>query len=113
MSDDRLSAGLLAAACLNAAASQAKHALVLRKGDPDAGVLFLKTLARDGSAMLFGQRRDAEGRAAWRRVTGAAPVPEADVDARFAREAEFDPDIWAIELLDDSHLHPLNPRIVD
>jgi hypothetical protein len=29
-----------------------------------------------------------------------APVPEADVEAKLARETKFDPDIWIVEVED-------------
>jgi len=55
MSSDRLKSGLVVAACLNAAAAHGKPAVVLRKGDSDSGVVYLKTLARDGDATLYSQ----------------------------------------------------------
>lgn len=112
MAEARLRSELTVAACLRAAGVAAHPAVVLRKGDPDAGMVLVKALARDGAAALFGQTRDADGEPAWRRLTGAAPAPEADADARIAREAAIDPDIWVVEVLDDACGHPLNPRIL-
>lgn len=105
-----LSARMVATACVNAAAAHGRPAVVLRKGDPDAGVIYVKVLARDGSATLYGQTRDDLGRPAWRRAAG--PEPEAEIERRLDREAGIDPDLWAVEILDDSHAHPLDPKLV-
>lgn len=105
-----IAARLLAQACLRAAAARGLPAAVLRRGDPDAGILYVKTLARDGQATLFVQTRDDDGLRAWRMMQG--PAPEADIDAKLAREAEIDPDLWAVEVMDDEHRHPLDPKLV-
>lgn len=111
MSSDRLKSGLVVAACLNAAAAHGKPAVILRKGDSDSGVVYLKTLARDGAATLYAQTRTAAGDPAWMRALG--PAPEGEIDARIDREARIDRDLWAVEILDDGHAHPLDPDLVD
>ncbi|MGZ0186844.1 MAG: DUF1491 family protein [Alphaproteobacteria bacterium] len=109
MSGARLSAKLVASACLNAAAFAGRPAMVLRKGDPDSGIIFVKVLARNGFAALYEQSNGGAGEPAWRRTMGPDPVLEAEVDDRIARERRFDPDIWALEIMDDSLAHPLEP----
>mgnify|MGYP002637464373 CR=1 FL=1 len=111
MSGERLNAGLLVGACLRAAVAQGKLAAVLRKGDPDSGMIFVKALARNGTAVLYTQTRDDTGESAWRRAAG--PAPEADIDQRLDREANIDRDLWAVEILDDALAHPLDPKLVD
>jgi hypothetical protein len=39
---------------------------------------------------------------------GAPPVPQADVEARLAREMRFDPDIWIVEIEDRAGRHFLD-----
>ena len=111
MTASRLGAGFLAGACLNAAASLGKPAVALRRGDPDAGVIFVKVLSRSGEAVLFGQAIDTDGESAWRQIAG--PAAEADIDARIDREARIDRDLWALEILDDALEHPLKPKLTD
>lgn len=111
MSRDGLKSGLVVAACLTAAAAHGKPAVVLRKGDADSGVVYLKTLARDGVATLFAQTRSAAGDPGWMRALG--PAPESEIDARIDREARIDRDLWAVEILDDGHAHPLDPDLLD
>ena len=84
--------------------------MVLRRGDPDAGLIYVKALARDGRATLYAQARQEDGELGWRRVTG--PLPEAEIDERLDRDRRIDPDLWALEVLDDAMAHPLNPRLI-
>lgn len=102
----------IATACVRAATARGFMAAILRRGDPDRGVVYLKTLARDGASTLFIQTRDAVGRPAWRQAIGPEPRPEAEVDERLRREADVDPDLWAVEVMDDRHGHPLEPDLI-
>ena len=107
-----LKARMLVQACIRAATFKTLPSVVLRRGDPDAGVIYVKVLARDGRAVLFVQTRDAAGAPAWRRSSGETPVPEADIDEKIDRDARIDSDLWAIEVLDDAFAHPLDPKLI-
>ena len=108
MSGD-LSAKLLVAACVRAAAAKGCHAMVLRRGDPDRGMVYVKVMNREGAATLFQTARDFDGRQGWRVTAGPAPKPEAEIDAKIFGDARIDPDLWAVEVLDDGLEHPLAP----
>jgi hypothetical protein len=43
---------------------------------------------------------------------GRSPAPEADAEARLAREVKFDPDLWVIEVEDRAGRHFLD-RVVE
>lgn len=75
-------------------------AYVMRKGDPDAGLIYVKVARLDGRADLYTPTRDLDGNRAYRRALGEDPKPEAEADAMIARETEFDPDLWVIEVED-------------
>ncbi len=111
MSAARLAAKLVVQACIRAAEAKGLPATVLRRGDPDAGTILLKALDRHGMATLYTQARSPDGELGWRMAAGLAPAAESDVDARIAREANIDPDVWAVEVLDDERAHPLNPSL--
>ncbi len=70
--------------------------VVVRRGDPDAGVILVILRGRAGLAVLS-QMRAASGEPAWLRATGEAPVDDAAVEAYVARQVRFDPDLWVIE----------------
>jgi hypothetical protein len=82
-------------------------AAVRRRGAEEAGAIFIKLNRLDGTATLYGpapqtafdDERPADR--AFVAVMGSpAPVPEADVEAKLARETKFDPDIWIVEVED-------------
>ena len=69
---------------------------VLRKGDPDSGGILCLLRGRAGLVVLT-QVRDAEGRPAWLRGSGDAPVDDAAADAYVERQVKRDPDLWVVE----------------
>ena len=43
---------------------------------------------------------------------GDRPVPEADIEARLAREIRFDPDVWIVEIEDRAGRNFLDGNVV-
>lgn len=71
-------------------------AYVLRRGDPTAGAIVVKVATLDGRARLYHRSFDLmTGARAWVVLAEGA---EAEVDEAIARQARFDPDLWAIEV---------------
>lgn len=84
--------------------------VVARRGDADAGTIFIKIARLDGTADLYGPApaglaNDDGGR---RFVVLADAAPEAKVDATLARERELDSDGWVIEVEDRQGRHFLD-----
>jgi len=77
-------------------------AVIRRKGDADAGMVLIKLDRLDGNAIVMAQSRNLEGRLQWLAATGDAPVPDADAEAYIARQLEFDPDLWVVEIEDSA-----------
>ncbi|KQT55258.1 MULTISPECIES: DUF1491 family protein [unclassified Aureimonas] len=74
-------------------------AAVERRGAEAAGAIFVIVRHRDGTLDLYGpasQTHSAED--GGRRFMREALADEAALEARFQREARFDPDFWVVEI---------------
>lgn len=99
MSEASLKSGLWVKAQIRLCDIRAMPAVVARRGDADAGAVYLKLIRRDGCEVLV-QGRDMDGRRAWRRPLGEKRVAESDADAYLARQSGYDPDLWILEIED-------------
>ncbi|MCU0946227.1 MAG: DUF1491 family protein [Rubritepida sp.] len=88
-----------------------RPAVVLRRGDEDSGGILCVLRAREGQVVLT-QTRDGEGRPAWLRGTGPAPVSEGEADAYVARQVNRDPDLWVVEFEAPDLLPPFEARLL-
>lgn len=71
---------------------------ILRRGDETAGAVLVKVATLDGAARLMARRTDpATGRSLWMELDAGS---EDVIDTRARREAEFDPDLWIVEIAD-------------
>jgi hypothetical protein len=77
-------------------------AMLVRRGDADAGAVLLKLNRLDGTATVLSQTTTVDGERAWLRATGAAPVPDAEAEAYIRRQLVRDPDLWVLEIEDRS-----------
>jgi len=112
MAEPRLKSGLLARALMRQAELNGRSAMMLRRGDEDAGAILLVLRDRRGGVSVLAQTRDAEGRAAWSRGTGPDAVDDAAADAYVARARDRDPDLWVIEIEGPDLALPVEGRIL-
>lgn len=76
-------------------------AVVVRRGDPDAGVIFVKLMRDRSTARLYGAGLSADADSFDRTLSWVFDPPdrsETEIDAHLARELRFDPDIWVVEI---------------
>jgi hypothetical protein len=88
-----------------------RSGVVLRRGDPDSGGVLCVLRGREGLAVLS-QVRDAEGRPAWLRGSGAAPLDQAAADAYVERQVRRDTDLWVLEFDAPDFVPPFEARIL-
>jgi len=88
-----------------------RPAAVLRRGDPDSGGILCLLRGRAGCVVLS-QVRDAAGRPAWLRGTGAAPVPEPEAEAYVERQTKRDPDLWVLEFEAPDLMPPFEAKLL-
>jgi len=79
-------------------------AMLLQKGNDDAGSIFVKINFLNDTANIYGAApggaHDENGERRWSQPLGVEPLPEAEVDAYLERQRGYDPDFWVIEIED-------------
>lgn len=77
-------------------------AAVGRRGDPDAGVVFVCVNLMNESIRLFGPAfggaHDEDGQRRWSEVSPGKAMTETDMAEFLARQMSIDPDIWLVEV---------------
>ncbi len=97
---DRLKTELRVQAWVRRCAALGLMATVARKGDPEAGALFLKVNRFTSGCEVFSGVTAPDGAPVWLRATGAEPVDEAAADEYLKRQSKYDPDAWVLEIED-------------
>lgn len=110
-----LKSDIWAAAYLRRCQIEGAFAAVRRRGAEEAGAVFIIVNRLDGTGTLYGpapQSAFDDARPADRFFSavlgGEKPVPEAEIEARLAREIRFDPDVWILEIEDRGGRHFLD-----
>ena len=84
--------------------------VVVRRGDADAGIIFIRIARLDGHCDLYGPApaglASADGERLW--ICLAANVPESEIDKRLEAEVRLDPDLWIVEIEDRQGRHHLD-----
>jgi len=110
----RLKSAIWVGAYIRRCHVEGAFAVVRRRGAEEAGAIFIVLNRLDGTADLYGpapQTAFDESHPAGRAfapVLKQQPAPEAEVSARLAREVEFDPDVWIVEVEDRGGRHFLD-----
>jgi hypothetical protein len=96
----RLKAELWIQAQIRRCMTQNIPAVVVKRGDADAGSLLVKhNRFQDGCRVLVPVTHPETG-FAWMQGTGPNLVAEAEADAYIARQRSRDPDLWVLEIED-------------
>ena len=92
-------------------------AVVVRRGDEAAGAIFICIDKLDGTVILYGPApaglSETEAERRWMSCFGPRPVDQAEANLYLARQREFDPDLWIIEIEDKAGRHFLGEAAVE
>ena len=94
----RLRADIVARAILRQSGQDGRMAVMLRRGDPDAGGILVVLADRQGSGIVLRQTRTAEGEEAWLRASGDSPLEPLALQDYLDRQLKYDPDLWVLEI---------------
>ena len=101
----RVTAELWVKAHIRRCNAQAIPAMVVRRGDDQAGALIIKVNHLGPGCMVLTPTNSMDGGRQWRRAMGDDLVPEAEADAYIERQLNMDPDIWVLEIEDRQGRH--------
>ena len=87
-------------------------AVLARRGDADAGAIYIKVSRLDGTALLFGPAPagldEAREERRWQPCLERNPAPESEADDYLRRQIAFDSDIWIVAVEDGTGRHFLD-----
>ena len=109
--EPRLKAEFWVKALLRRCGAADVPAMVVRRGDPEAGAVLIKLNGFENGASVLAAGWAADGSRVWRHATGAAPVSDADAEAYIARQLQRDPDLWVVEIEDRAGRHFLTEPV--
>ena len=75
-------------------------AVVVKRGDPDGGAVYLRLDRREEGCQLLSRTYGINGERIWHGPIGDGPLPPDKVDEYLRKQADFDPDFWVIEIDD-------------
>jgi len=96
--DARLPAHLEIAGLIRAVESAGGFAMVLSKGERDAGTILVVCAEMGGNRRLFERVPSASGHREWRHVRSEETENKPEFDDYLNRRKAQDPDLWIIEL---------------
>jgi hypothetical protein len=87
-----------------------------RRGDEAAGAVFICVNRLDGTVALYGPApaglAGIETERRWIGLFGGKALSVADVQVYLARQWDFDPDVWVLELEDRAGRHFLGDLVI-
>ena len=107
----RLKSEMLVSAAMRCAAVELIDCVLVRRGDGDAGTIFLHMDVLDGRHKLLARSLDFDGVYSWRSITGDGADSTGWVDAetvasRLDRELAMDSDAFVIAVADKRERNP-------
>ena len=75
-------------------------AFVVRRRDPERGMVLVKINTLGEGCKVLTQVRDLDGRLGWLSALDGTLASEAEADAYIARQVDRDPDLWVVEIED-------------
>ena len=112
----RLKSEIWVQAYLRICAANGVTGVLARRGDRDAGAIYVRVVRLDGFCDLFGPAAAGlEGADAERRFVpclGKNPVADPEADRYLARQTGYDPDLWIVEIEDRTGRHCLDDWLV-
>ena len=102
----RLKTGILVSAALRNAQIEMIDCVLERRGDADAGTIFLHLDTLDGRHKLLSRTLDLDGNYTWQVITKSEGVEEKVVQDRIQKELLIDQDAFVVVVFDRDARNP-------
>jgi len=99
MEIDRLKSSIWIQAQIRICALSHLSTYVIKKGDPDAGAIFILINKLNGDNFIYYQKRDMKGDIGWEK-SNSTPLNEKEVSDYLEKQKKYDPDLWILEIED-------------
>ena len=84
--------------------------VIARRGDTDAGGIYVRVNRLDGRSGLLVAFTDMNGERRWRGLASHL-TPDGEIDDMLTREIARDPDMWVVEIEDKQGRHFLEEAV--
>ena len=113
----RLKSEIWVSAYIRRCQAEAVPVVVVRRGNAEAGAIFISVDKLDGTVCLFGPApaglAGGDTGRRWVRCLKDEAATSQDVSVYLARQIEFDPDLWILEVEDRAGRHFLAGDLVE
>jgi hypothetical protein len=113
----RLKSELWVRACIRQCAAAGLSAVVARRGDPDAGIVYVRVDLLDRRVRLFGPAMgsafDDTGERRWVEISPDGPLAEDEARDYLDRRLAMDRDIWVVDIESRDGGHPLTGVVAE
>lgn len=106
----RLKTDIWVKALLIRAQSSGAMALILHRGDKDAGAVFIRVNRLDKTSDLLASMTNMDSERVWRHLVPRMSSDQA-VDERITRERKYDADAWVVEIEDRHGRHFIEEKV--
>ena len=109
---DRLKSGIWIQAQIRMCAVSNLSTYVIKRGDPDAGAIFLHLNKLNGENFIYTQIRTISGEIAWSQSNGERPLDESEAYDYLEKQKKYDPDLWILEIEDPDNKYKFDGIIL-
>ena len=113
----RVKSEIWVGAYLRRCQAEAVPVVIVRRGEADAGAIFISVDRLDGTVCIYGPApsgfEGVEEARRWVWCLGGKPVALADAGIYLTRQIDFDPDLWIVEVEDRAGRHFLGDDLIE
>ena len=100
MEFDRLKSSIWIQAQIRICSISNLSAYVMKRGDPDAGAIFLHLNKLNGNNLVYNQIRTISGQIAWSQSGRGTTLDDREAHDYLEKQKKYDPDLWILEIED-------------